>query len=150
MKINEYLIKLIEIVKEMEEVDFFVGNNKLSTTEFRLLREILIEEEKGEKIISSELARRLGITRSAVSQLVSKLEERNIIERVPSATDKKIAYVCFTDYSMRLFDEQCKVSNKIMDRVIEKLSTEKLDALIAGYNEFAVALKEAREEENQG
>ena len=146
MRINDYLIKLIEIIKEMEEVDFFVGNTKLTTTEFRLLREILIEEERGEKIISSELARRLGITRSAISQLVSKLEERNIVERVASATDKKIAYVCFTDYALRLFDEQCKVSNEIMNRVVQKMGEEKLDALIAGYNEFAMALSDARKE----
>ena len=49
MEINEYLVKFIQIVKEMESLDFFMVGAKLSKTEFRLLREIIMEGEKIKK-----------------------------------------------------------------------------------------------------
>ena len=87
MEINEYLLKLMLVAKDMEQLGVFGENASLSKTEFRLVRELVMEEKLGNKIISSELARRLGITRSAVSQLVNKMEEREIVKRVDSLTD---------------------------------------------------------------
>ena len=90
MEINEYLIKLIQTTKDLECLDFFTGDAQLGKTEFRLLREIVMEGENGGKIISSQLARRLGITRSAVSQIVTKLEKKNIVKRVDSPDRKSV------------------------------------------------------------
>ena len=100
MEINEYLIKSFELMRSLENVDFFAGVSNLSRTEFHLLREVILEAEKGKNIISSELARRLGITRSAVSQIVTKMEQRGIVNRVSSPTDRKIAYICLSESSM--------------------------------------------------
>ena len=95
MENSKYLNKLLLTVKFMEELTLMPVNVKLSQTEFRMLREIIIEKELGKQIISSELSRRLGITRSAVSQLVTKLEERGVVKRVASPTDRKIfTWIC--------------------------------------------------------
>lgn len=136
MEINEYLVKFFQIVREMENLDFFSGVSKLSRTEFRLLREIVMEEEKGKMIISSELARRLGITRSAVSQIVTKMEERGIVQRVDSPTDRKIAYIRLSESSLAVFEEQCKEANGIMRQVIAELGEEKMKELFAAFEEF--------------
>lgn len=146
MEINEYLVKFIQIVKEMESLDFFMVGAKLSKTEFRLLREIIMEGEKGQKIISSELARRLGVTRSAVSQIVSKMEERGILQRVDSPTDKKIAYIQLSERAYAVFEEQCKQANSIMEQVVQRLGEEKTNGLIRTYDEFASTLASVRGE----
>ncbi len=140
MEINEYLITLIRVIKDMESLDFFMGDAKLSQTEFRLLREIIIEGEQGGKVISSELARRLGITRSAISQIVTKMEKRGILKRELSPTDKKIAYIRLSDAAYGVFEEQCARANAVMERVTEILGEEKLRSLIAAYDEFASVL----------
>lgn len=144
MEINEHLIKFIQITKEMEGLDLFADAAKLSRTEFRMIREILIEREKGKDIISSELARRLGITRSAVSQVVTKLEERNIVMRTAALNDKKSAYVRLTEHSLAVFDEQCAQANAIMESVSKTLGEKKLNELVKLYREFCVALREAK------
>lgn len=146
MEINEYLIKLIQIVKDMENLDFFMGGAKLSKTEFRLLREVIMEGEQGKSIISSELARRLDITRSAVSQIVTKMEERGILKRAASPTDRKIAYVQLSDRAYAVFEEQCGQANGIMERVVDKLGEDKIRTLIRLYDEFSSALEAARKE----
>ena len=67
IEINEYLLKLFHLVKDLGDIDFFWGKAKLSRTEFRILWEVANEQCEGRDIISSELARRIGITRSAAS-----------------------------------------------------------------------------------
>ena len=115
MEINEYLVKSFQLVRDMENMDFFAGVARLSRTEFRLLREVVMEEQKGRSIISSELARRLGITRSAISQIVTKLEQKGIVKRIDSPTDRKIAYIRIADSAISVFNEQCQEANAIME-----------------------------------
>ena len=146
MEINEYLVKFFQMVRDMENMDFFAGVAKLSRTEFRLLREVVMEEEKGRSIISSELARRLGITRSAISQIVTKLEMKGIVKRVDSPTDRKIAYIRLSDNTISVFEDQCKEANGIMSRVVELLGEDKMKAFFAQYEEFNTAVPKAIKE----
>ncbi|MFQ7077253.1 MAG: MarR family transcriptional regulator [Christensenellaceae bacterium] len=49
-----------------------------------LLGEVILAGYDGKRIISTQLVARLGVTRSAVSQMVNKLEARGIVRRVPT------------------------------------------------------------------
>ncbi len=144
MEINVYLLKLFQTIKDMEELNLFADAAKLSKTEFRMLQEIIMEGEKGKNIISSELARRIGITRSAVSQVVTKLEKQGIVTRKASPTDKKIAYVCLSEHSLAVFNEQCRQANEIMEGVEKELGAEKLQGLMTAYDEFAATFRKVR------
>lgn len=136
MELNEHLLKIIRMMKEAENLALFPASAKLSQTEFRLLREVILEQEKGSEIISSELARRLGITRSAVSQIVTKMEKNGIVERVDSPLDRKIAYVHLSDDTRAVYEEQCKLANAFFERVNEEYGEEKLRKFEKLYNEF--------------
>lgn len=149
MESGKYLNKLILTVKFMEGIDIMPANVNLSQTEFRLIREIVMEREAGKQVISSELARRLNITRSAVSQLVTKLEQRDIVRRMPSPTDRKIFYIVLTESSLDVFHSMCNEANKLINRVVEEFGKEKTDRLIALYEEFAAAFNKVREEMDQ-
>ena len=146
MESGKYLNKLILTVKFMEGLDMMPASTNLTQTEFRLLREIVMEREAGKQIISSEIARRLNITRSAVSQLVTKLEKRGIVERTASPTDRKIFYVVLSESSLNVFKKQCDEANKLINRVIEVFGKEKTDQLIELYEEFASVFNLVREE----
>ena len=130
MEINEYLAKLIKISRGLEALDP-CKDVQLSGTEFRLLQEVLEEHEAGHKIISSELARRLGITRSAVSQIVTKLERRNIVKRTPSDKDKKIAYIMLSDYSAQMIEEQGERVNAFIGKVVGRFGEERMQTLLS-------------------
>lgn len=137
MESGKYLNKLILTVKFMERLNLLPANAHLTQTEFRLIREIVMEREAGNQIISSELARRLNITRSAVSQIVTKLENRGIVKRTASPTDRKIFYVVLSETSLAVFKQQCEEANKLINRVVEEFGKEKTDKLIELYEEFA-------------
>lgn len=146
MEINKYLIKLIETAKGLERLDFFMGQAALSKTEFRLLQEVILEQEKGKDIISSELARRLGITRSAVSQIVTKLENQNIVKRAAAEFDRKIAYIRLSDYAQTMFARQCERANSAMEELERQFGTDRLDRFIDEYDELCKAFCEIVEE----
>ncbi len=136
MEINKYLIKLITAAKGLEKLDLFMGKATLSTTEFRLLQEVVIEQEKGQDIISSELARRLGITRSAVSQIVTKLEKANVVQRTASDFDRKIAYIRLSDYARSMFVQQCEQANAAMEELEKRFGKKRLENFFSEYDEL--------------
>ncbi len=149
MEINTYVIKLLQTIKDMENLEFFTESDLLNKTEFRLLQEVIVEGEQGNMLISAEIARRLKVTRSAVSQIVCKLEERGIIERVPAGDDKKIAYIKLTDKTVELFNEQLKHVNEFMEGVVEEYGENKLKELIRSYDEFSAIMTRRQEEAKQ-
>lgn len=146
MEINEYLIKCFQLMRNMENIDFFAGVHELSRTEFRLLREVILEAEKGKSIISSELARRLGITRSAVSQLVTKMEKDGIVNRVASPTDRKIAYIRLSENSRVVFEEQCRKANATMERIVAEVGEDKVRDFFNLYDEFSKSIDKVMKE----
>ena len=74
MNANELMQEIYNIAKRLGDTRIFNNAFSFNNSEMQLLREIVMEAGKGKKIISSRLAERLGITRSAISQMVNKLE----------------------------------------------------------------------------
>lgn len=147
MEINEYFVKLIQTTKEIENSDCLCEKAELSRTEFRLLREVMLEEKKGGRIISSELARRLGITRSAVSQIVTKLEKEQIVKRTASETDKKIAYVKLSDHALEIFAKKCEAADAFLKKIVERFGIERMQTLMAEFEELFKVMKQVKKEE---
>lgn len=141
MEMNENVVELMQVVRDAEMFDLIGGDIKLSKTESRLLREVALEQEKGNEIISSELAKRLGITRSAVSQLVTKLEEREIIVRASSPVDRKIAYIRLSEKSKQIVADQCARCADLLERVSEKFGKKRMNDFISSCGEFFDILK---------
>ena len=137
IEINEYLLKLFHLVKDLGDIDFFWGRAKLSRTEFRILWEVANEQCEGRDIISSELARRIGITRSAVSQIVAKLEKNGIVKRIGSTFDRKMAYIRLTDEATETFLQQAQQANEFAERVLAEFGKERLDKLLEESRVFA-------------
>ena len=59
-----------------------------NNTELRLIGEVVAAKYEGKRLISAQLAKLLGITRSAISQIVNRLEEEKVLIRVPDEKDK--------------------------------------------------------------
>ena len=74
MEVNVFLREMYRIGKRWDEICVFEQTHSLNNTEMQMMREVVAAEETGGRIISSQLAKKLGVTRSAVSQMVHKLE----------------------------------------------------------------------------
>ncbi len=138
-----YLRKLFAMVRDMERAMEVHRQEGYSNTEIRLMNEIVYAAGAGERLISTRLADCLGITRSAVSQIVSKLEKDGMVRRIPDETDKKIAYVELTEKAMESYSCIIERYADFVGKVIVHMGVAKLNKMLALVEEFYDAVEEA-------
>lgn len=144
-ELNGRLVRFFSIVQGLDAAKIFPEVSHLTKTEFRILREILVEQQKGGHIISSELARRVGVTRSAISQIVTKLEGCDVLVRVDAPDDRKIAYVELSEKAYGLFNKECARANKIMEGVTEQFGADRMEAWLDMCDELIETVRKVNE-----
>ena len=147
MELNENLVKILAVMKEFDDLKLFPEISSLSKTEYLILREVVVETRNGNHIISSELARRIGVTRSAISQIVTKLEQANLLRRTAAPDDKKIAYIELSDHARELFNRECGQANDVMDGVVKIFGKKKMNDFMKTCEEFIQLAAELKEQE---
>ena len=108
----------------------------LSYTEICVLNEIITANCRGERLISTEIAKILRLTRSAVSQTVKDMEERGLVKRLPDAIDKKIAYVELADGVLDTYDGILRGSFSFVGKVVEAFGEERFYAMCDDFESF--------------
>lgn len=139
MEANRLLQELYSIARRLESAQLFNHAFPFNNTEMQLIKEILRAKETGGRMISSRLAKVLGITRSAVSQMVNKLEAKNVVKRVPDDKDRKIAYIELSDTARAQYEDMKGRVNAILSSVIGELGDEKVETFVKSAHEFVDA-----------
>lgn len=143
-KNEEYLGKIFTMLKKMEGVALTKAKSHFNNSEMRLLGEVIFAGYDGKRLISTQLANRLGVTRSAVSQMVNKLEKRGVVKRVPDEVDRKIAYIELSDTALAHYNEEKGLSCDFVEEVIGKMGEENLDKLMELSDLFIDTIVELR------
>ncbi len=141
---EKHLNAVFSLIKKRDNL---VVTDKLSPfndTELRLIHEIMMEKSQGKRLISTQLAKRLGVTRSAVSQMVNRLERDGIVKRVPDDVDRKIAYVEIMEGSRKAYEAEIKACIAFVGGVVENYGTEKFEGMCALVEEFIDCMNEAK------
>lgn len=133
---EEYLGRIFTMLKKTEGVALTKVKSHFNNSEMRLLGEVILADYGGKRIISTQLAERLGVTRSAVSQMVNKLEARGVVKRVPDEVDRKIAYIELSDQALKYYNEEKGVCCNLVGDVIAAMGREKVDQLLSLSDEF--------------
>jgi DNA-binding MarR family transcriptional regulator len=102
-------------------VSFYEGNllkkANISCSELNVLRILFEYEKKNQKINITELALSMKITKSAASQLISKLEKKGFVKRKLNLFDKKVNYISVTDSARKGYEENCTKYHKMIEKV---------------------------------
>ncbi len=144
---EKYLVAVFSLLKKREHL--VVANKKMTfnDTEIRMITEIIMAKAEGKRLISTELAKRLGVTRSAISQIVNRLEENGVVKRIPDEVDKKIAYVEITDAAHGQYEADFKLCSAFIGRVVERFGKDKFEQMCALVDEFISALDDEKNKE---
>ena len=109
-------------------VHFFENNllNKanISCSELNVLKVLCESEKEDRKMNVTELANSLNMSKSAASQLVSKLEKKGFVKRKINLFDKKVNYISITDEARKGYEDNTIKYNEVIDKVIEKMGEE--------------------------
>ena len=131
-----YLKMLFSMFKKREQTFYSGEKTSLNSTEIRLIGEILAEESEGRRLISTRLADRLGITRSAVSQIVNNLEKEGVVRRVSDEVDRKIAYIVVTEEALERYKDDLQICVDYVGLIVKKFGEKKFETMYALIEEF--------------
>ena len=133
---EKYLNDIFTMMKHMDNLTVADKKTRFNSTEMRMIGEIMASRYVGKRLISTQLAQLLGITRSAVSQIVNRLEAQNILKRVADDVDRKIAYVEITEEALATYGDDLKICMDFMGRVVTKFGVEKFNNMCTAFEEF--------------
>ena len=136
MESKEYLKSVFHMMKRVGDVNLGSFRSRFNHSEMRMIEEITLARGRGERVISTQLARALGITRSAVSQMINRLEMHGILKRSPDKIDRKIAYIELTEEAEEIYRKEREAYCATLSRVIEKMGEEKFSQCLALAEEF--------------
>lgn len=146
---ERYLHMVFTLIKKRDNLVITDKSNRFNDTELRLLSEVLLEKSKGERLISTQLAKRLGVTRSAVSQIVNRLEAEGVVKRVADDVDRKIAYIEITDESMKNYEKDIKACTNFVGAAVESYGTEKFEQMCGMVEEFIDCMNATKEKHSK-
>ncbi len=132
-----YLGKIQNMTRTMQNVVFVRGKKSFNNSEMRMLEEIVAADKKGERLISTELADKVGVTRSAISQVVNRLSAKGLVKRVPDDVDKKIAYIELDGKAKEMYLAQRKKMGEVVNKVINDFGVDKANQMIKLVEEFS-------------
>lgn len=144
---EEYYLWLLNAIKEAN--GYYESGEpdlRLNRTEMMLLNIVRFKTAAGEKVISTQIADYLNVTRSAVSQTVNKLEERGYIRRVSSERDRKIFYVCLSEREQIRFEAQAEQNRALLAQVEAEMGEREMRELNHLGSKFFKIMRDVRKE----
>ena len=138
---EKYLNGIFTMMKNMDNLTVADKSTRFNSTEMHMIGEIMASRYVGKRLISTQLAQLLGITRSAVSQIVNRLEAQGILMRVADEVDRKIAYIEITESALEMYGDDLKICVDFVGRVVEKFGVEKFNNMCAAFDEFCAMVE---------
>ena len=136
MEADQILQDIFGIARKLDEIKVFHNILPFNNTELQFMKVIVLADEAGKRVISSDIARSLGITRSAVSQMVKKLEDEKIIVRVPAENDKKSSHVMLSPAARTAYERMKDYMNAFVQQIVDRVGYDEIRRFIDGMNKI--------------
>ena len=97
----------------------------------------------------TEIASILKITKSATSQLISKLEKKGLVKRKINLFDKKVNYISLTEAAKKGYEESTQKYNDAVEKVAEYMGKEDCEKLSGLLEKLTVIINNLEEGEKR-
>ncbi len=138
---ERYIHDVFHLISQVENLTVTNKKTKFNDTEIRLIGEVYAAKFAGKRLISTQLAKLLGVTRSAISQIVNRLEKEGLVQRVADLFDRKIAYIEVSDEAIAAYSADMKVYIDFIGKLVEKFGVEKFHTMCDLVSEFTVLVE---------
>ncbi|MGO4374683.1 MarR family winged helix-turn-helix transcriptional regulator [Paenibacillus sp. 2TAB19] len=126
---NRVFFALVEATASLVDVSEQYWQSKgLNGARIRLLVEIMKE---GGTILPSTLARKIGVTKSNISLLLSPLESDGLISRKPHPSDGRMSVISITAEGQSVLLQHLPDNRQLISNKMQQLSEEELHQLLA-------------------
>lgn len=121
----------------MREMEHFARQNGLTMAHFGLLMRLHYHEP----FIISDISDHLGITPAAASQMVQRMVEQGLIDRVEDPNDRRIKRISLTAEGKRLVNEVIALRRQWMETIGETLPEAARDQIVAALTRLNDTIK---------
>lgn len=103
---------------------------KLTLDQFHLLVHLNYKEESP---TISQIAARSGKAQNTISEKVSRLEEKNLVQRIRDENDRRVSRVVMTDKGMEIINKiSHEAKNEFIFEAISKMDKDTVENLLNG------------------
>lgn len=144
---NQLTKDLLVSLASIRKID--INQRYLTNLNFNEMQVLLLLKKhiNRDDIIMSDISDELKITRSAISQIVNKLEEKELVERYTHKNERKKVYIKITKLGNDIFEAELDRVVKAISKAVKTFGSTKTLQLIALLNEFYQTLSAELEEE---
>ena len=95
---------------------------------------------------TSELTKKMCITKPATSKMLNAMEEKGYIERISNKSDRRVVYVKITREGEEFLENQNKKFEKFTYKIVEKMGEEDIDTFIRLFGKLYNTIEEIQYE----
>lgn len=146
---REFLDAMTGVRKASKIPHFFSELSYSELAVFRAMRFLSDGCLPEELVKTSDISAHLQISKPALSQVINKLEDKGLVERVTQKSDRRSAYVRFTRKGIGMFKRQNAQMHEAISMVVEKMGYEDTLRFIALMKKFHEVVAQVDMEEVQ-
>ena len=121
---REFLDAMIGVRKASKIPHFFSELSYSELAVFRAMRFLSGGCLPKELVKTSDISAHIQISKPALSQVINKLEDKGLVERVVQKSDRRSVYVRFTRKGIGMFERQNAQMHEAINMVVEKMGYE--------------------------
>jgi len=144
LSINEIVEQYIQLTHEVwkrgEALIRDEIGEELTNDQHYLLRYIYQKQ----KCTSTELADAFAVQKSAITGIMNRLVEKNIIARTQDVDDRRVIYLTLTEQGMVLYKKTEKKVFRIVESIIKQFDHQEIESFLKTYKKLAKIIKESQ------
>ena len=109
-----------------------------------LFQERQLEGDKPVRM--TDVSRRLMISKPAATQVVNRLVDNGLVERLSDESDRRVVYIKATEAGRAFYEEKMDRNLSLVDRVVNRMGEDEACALAESLNIFFDAMSAETEE----
>ena len=88
----------------------------------------------------TDVSRRMMISKPAATQVVNRMVDRGLMERLSDESDRRVVYIRATETGRAFYEEKMDRNLTLVDRVVERMGAEETNNLTVLLNRFFDAI----------
>ncbi|MCL1701728.1 MarR family winged helix-turn-helix transcriptional regulator [Lysinibacillus sp. Bpr_S20] len=127
-KFEQFKLLVLQETKEVEELENFHLTPQQEIIMFYIIR--------NEPVIANDIAHHFGISKSAVSQVISKLEEIKMIDRQENSINRRETFIYLGDRGQEFHQLLNKIDAILVEKYYSKVTLTELENVLDTLNKI--------------
>ena len=122
------LFRVVDRLRAKSARNVSIPNMKITLGKIRIINYLFVRE--GEPPMLKEIAETFGLTSGAVSQTVDARAADGVVERIPSAVDRRSVHITLTPFGLSIRKQLESYLTDVMSGILDDVPEDKQEAFL--------------------